>query len=108
MRRLLFLTLTVILLPGVVYAGRIYGSVIAEGKGVANTAIEIDCGGTVTKGSTTGDGSYRIDVTPQGKCTFTLAGHPDRPSAVVFSFPDPSQYDFEVVKSDGKVTLRRR
>jgi hypothetical protein len=94
--------------PGLVYAGRIYGSVTAEGKGLANTAIEIDCAGTVTKGATAADGSYRIDVTTQGKCTFTLTAHPGRPSAVVFSYPDPSQYDFEVVKADGKVRLRRR
>jgi len=107
-RRLTYLCLGIVLFPSVLYAGQVFGSVISNGMGVANTAIEINCGGTATTGATAGDGSYRINVAQQGECTFTLAGHPGHPSAVVFSYPEPSQYDFEVVATNGGSQLRRR
>jgi hypothetical protein len=103
MRRLKYLCLgIVLLLPSLLHAGQIFGSVTSSGKGVANAAIEINCGGTVTRGATAGDGSYRINVPQQGQCTLALPAY--GASAVVFSYPNPSQYDFELVGRQ----LRRR
>jgi hypothetical protein len=112
MRRVKYLWLAIALLfPAVVRAAQVYGSVISEGGGgVSNATIEITCGGAVAAtGVTAADGSYRINVGPQGQCNFALPTYKGRPSAVIFSGPNPSAYNFELVhRSDGDYELRRR
>jgi len=104
MRRLKYfcLGMGIILLPSLLYAGQIFGSISSSGRGLANATIEISCGGVVTQGATTGDGSYRINVPQQGQCTFTLPQY--GASTIVVSYPNPSQYDFQLV---GKQLQRR-
>ena len=99
----------ILLFPALLHAGQIYGSVIWSGRGLPHAGIEINCGGAVTPGSTSSDGSYRISVPQQGQCNLTLPGYSGPPSAVVFSYPNPSQYDFELVSlPGGRYELRKR
>lgn len=99
----------ILLLPTLLNAGQIYGSLTSSGSGISGAGIEINCGGPVARGSTSTDGSYRINVPQQGQCTLMLPGYPGAPSVVVFSYPNPSQYDLELVKlSDGRYELRKR
>ncbi len=104
MRRLKYfcLGMGIILLPSLLHAGQIFGSITSSGRGVANATIEINCGGAITTGATTSDGSYRINVPQQGQCIFTLPQH--GASAIVVSYPNPSQYDFQL---EGKQLQRR-
>jgi hypothetical protein len=99
-----------LLAPAVVYAGQIYGTIVLEGQGVKSAAIEIQCGkDEPVKGTTAADGSYRINVAEQGQCTLTLPSYEGRPSAAVFSGPNPSAYNYELVKgANGKFELKRR
>ena len=108
MRLLTCVCLMLVLLSVGLRAGQLYGSISSDGKGLASAAIEINCNGAVTRGSTAPDGAYRLDVPQQGQCTLALPGYAGRPSAVVFSYPNPSQYDFELVKVAGTYQLRRR
>jgi len=96
--------------PAVLHAGQIYGTIVSEGQGLKGANIEIQCGSAAAvAGTTAADGAYRINVLPQGQCTLTLPDQAGRPSAAVFSTPNPSLYNFELVKlSDGKFELRRR
>ena len=100
-----------LVVPGVLYAGQIYGTIVSEGKGLKGANIEIQCGSTATAatGTTAADGAYRINVPQQGQCTLALPDQAGPPSVVVFSTPNPSLYNFDLVKlSDGKFELRRR
>ena len=99
-----------LLFSAVVSAGQIYGTIVLEGQGLKSAAIEIQCGKeAVVTGTTAADGSYRINVTPQGQCTLTLTGYEGRPSASVFSGPNPAAYNYELVKlGNGKFELKRR
>jgi hypothetical protein len=100
-----------LLASAVVNAGQIYGSIVFEGKGVQSVAVEIQCAkeDPVVKGTTAADGSYRINVAPQGQCTLTLPSYEGRPSAAIFSGPNPTAYNYELVKlADGKFELKRR
>jgi hypothetical protein len=112
MRAIARLSLVVLALsvPAVVYAGQIYGTIVSEGEAVKGASIEIQCGKeAAASGSTAADGSYRINVQQQGQCTLSLPSFEGRPSAVVFSGPNPSVYNFELTKAaDGKHELRRR
>jgi hypothetical protein len=100
----------VLLAPAVLDAGQIYGTIVSAGQPVKGASIEIQCGKeAAVTGSTGGDGAYRINVPPQGQCTFALPSFEGRPSATIFSSPNPSSYNFELAKlADGKYELRRR
>ena len=94
----------------VLSAGQVYGTIVADGQPIKDTDIEIKCGDEApSKGKTAADGPYRINVTPQGQCSLTLPTYTDKPSALIFSTPNPALYNFTVVKdADGKFALRRR
>jgi hypothetical protein len=96
--------------PAVLNAGQVYGTIVSEGKGVQSANIEIKCGSAdAVTGTTAADGAYRINVAQQGQCTLTLPGYAGRPSASIFSSPNPALYNFDLVKlGDGKFELRRR
>jgi hypothetical protein len=107
MRHLLLFGLLFSLFQTALYAGQLYGSVISGGRGVS-ASIEVDCGGAITRGGTQGDGSYRINIPQQGKCTFTVLGYRGA-STAVFSYGDPRQYDFNLEpRPDGSYELRGR
>ena len=96
--------------PAVLYAGQIYGTIVSDGQPVKGASIEIQCGkDAAVTGTTGGDGAYRINVPQEGQCTFALPTFEGRPSATVFSSPNPASYNFELAKlADGKYELRRR
>jgi hypothetical protein len=96
--------------PAVLYAGQIYGTIVLDGQPVKGANIEIQCGKEApVTGSTAGDGAYRINVPQEGQCRFALPAFEGRPSATVFSSPNPASYNFELAKlADGKYELRRR
>ncbi len=96
--------------PVVLDAGQVYGTIVSAGKGVASVSIEIKCGSAdAVTGATAADGAYRINVAQQGQCTLTLPSYAGRPSASIFSSPNPALYNFDLVKlGDGKFELRRR
>lgn len=94
----------------VLSAGQIYGTIVADNQPVKDTDIEIKCGEEAPlKGKTAADGAYRINVPQEGQCSLTLPTYAGRPSATVFSTPNPALYNFAVVKdADGKFELKRR
>ena len=93
-----------------VSAGAIYGTIVADNQPVKDTDIEIKCGEDAPiKGKTAADGAYRISVPKDGQCSLTLPTLAGKPSAAIFSTPNPTLYNFTIVKiADGKYELRRR
>ena len=94
----------------VLSAGQIYGTIVADNQPVKDTDIEITCGEEPPlKGKTAADGAYRINVPQQGQCALTLPTYEGKPSATIFSTPNPALYNFAVVKNaEGKFELKRR
>ena len=94
----------------VVSAGQIYGTIVADNQPVKDTDIEIKCGEDApVKGKTAADGAYRLTVPKEGQCSLTLPTYAGKPSATIFSTPNPTLYNFTVVKvAEGKYELRRR
>jgi hypothetical protein len=77
-----------------------YGSVTQGGRGVPRAHILVQCLGGPSEGDTIGDGSFRLNVVPEGKCTFTLPAYPGA-SANVSSYGNPTHYDFQLVALPG-------
>ena len=99
-----------LLFSAAVSAGQIYGTIVQDGQGLKSAAIEIQCGKeAAVTGTTAADGSYRMNVSQQGQCTLTLPSYEGRPSAAIFSGPNPAAYNYELVKlANGKFELKRR
>ena len=99
-----------LLSPAVLDAGQIYGTIVSAGQAVKGTSVEIQCAKEEpVAGSTTADGSYRLNVPQQGQCTLALPAYQGRPTVTIFSGPNPTLYNFELTKlADGTYELRRR
>ncbi len=97
-------------LSAVLSAGQVYGTIVADNQPVKDTDVEIKCGeDPPLKAKTAADGAYRVNVTPQGQCTLTLPTYTGKPSATIFSTPNPALYNFAIVKNaEGKFELKRR
>ncbi len=110
MRAITYVCLAIaVAIPSVVYAGQVYGSIVLDGKGVGGANVEISCGSdAAVKGTTAADGAYRINVPQQGQCTLVLPDQAGKPSAMVFSSPNPALYNFELVKAGNGYELKRR
>jgi len=108
MRPTVYVWLTMVLLvPAAADAGQIYGTIVLGGKGV-KSKIEIKCGNDATAGESAADGAYRINVAQEGQCALALPEYKGA-SAAIFSAPNPSAFNFELVqKPDGTYELRRR
>jgi hypothetical protein len=107
--RTLVVTTFAILAPAVLSAGQVYGTIVSEGKGIKEVAVEIKCGSNeAVTGKTAADGAYRLNVPQQGQCTLTLPSYEGKPSAMVFSTSNPAVYNFELSKgSDGRPRIPR-
>lgn len=94
----------------VLTAGPIYGTIVAENLPLKDTEIEIKCGEDAPlKGKTAADGAYRISVPKEGQCSLALPSYAGKPSATIFSTPNPTLYNFTLVKvGEGKYELKRR
>ena len=108
MRQLVLLSFVAVLCPAFLRAGPMSGSIFFNGNALRRAPISIACPGGSASGSTLDDGSYRINVSPEGRCTFTVTGPGFQASAVVFSYPTAAQYDFVVVRVGNGYELRRR
>ncbi len=99
-----------VLWPGAALASQVYGTIVFEGQGLKSAALEIQCGKEAAiTGTTAADGSYRLNVPQQGQCTLTLPSYEGRPSASIFSGPNPAAYNYELAKlGNGKYELKRR
>ena len=90
--------------PLALHAGEIYGFIIQQnGSPLAKASIELHCGGEPIRGTTAPDGTYRINVPQQGPCKLVLPNNSGA-SADVVSYPNPSQYNFQLVNNQ----LQRR
>jgi hypothetical protein len=109
MRLVKFAALAIALaIPSIAHAGQVYGTIVLNGKGVGGANVEITCGDAAVKGTTAADGAYRINVPQQGQCTLVLPDQAGKPSAMVFSSPNPALYNFELVKTGNGYELKRR
>jgi hypothetical protein len=106
----MFLCLVVALFPALLWAGPIYGTIFLNGGALRGASVSIACpGGPAVSGSTLDDGSYRIAVPRQGRCTFTVTNPAfGALSAEVVSVPNAAEYNFMVVRGNGGYELRRR
>jgi len=100
------LALSLLICSTAAFAGQVYGTLRdAGGKPVAGVAITIVSPTKATYEAKTGaDGAYRVFVTETGKCEFqAMLGGKGPATATVFSYAEPTKFDFEVNGASLKV-----
>lgn len=90
--------------PGYLEAATIYGMIHEGGRPLANTGIELSCGGRRETGQTDDRGAYRFTVRQTGRCELRAQGS----SVPVILYDQPTRYDFEIRREDGRTQLIRR
>jgi hypothetical protein len=111
MRRLRWLSVIVALVPASLGAGPIYGVIVFNSKALGGASIAIACAASPpVTGTTLDDGSYRVSIPRQGRCTFTVtsSSFPGPVRTDIVSLQDAARYNFEVAAGNGGYELRRR
>ena len=112
MRRILLMCLIVTFCPAFLWAGPIYGNIFYKSAALRRASFSITCPGAASvSGSTLDDGSYRVAVPREGRCTLTVTSPSFQGAASgdVVSLPNAAEYNFAVVpKSGGGYELRRK
>lgn len=89
-------------------AGQINGSLTKGGASVgAGMHFSIQCGNETKSGVTDALGRYTAFMHATGNCTLRLDQHPNA-SATVYSYEQPSRYDFELVGTGADARLQKR
>ena len=90
-------------------AGHLYGTLSIQGQKLpTGVPIQVKCTSTYT-GNTTPDSSYDISVQETGKCSFLVGLNGNTyVSHEVFSYNEPTRYDFELVSIGGQYILQRK
>jgi hypothetical protein len=100
------LAITFLVCSAAAYAGQVYGAIRdAAGKPMPGVAITIVSPTKATYEAKTGaDGAYQVFVKETGKCEFQAnLGGKAPATANVFSYAEPTKYDFEAAGGNLKV-----
>jgi hypothetical protein len=104
--RTVIVLLVILLSPAFLCAAQIFGNIRKQGGPPVAGAVEIKCGDRAYPGNADAYGSYSIFVPQQGKCSLKIDYEKKSSLSVsVFSYGDPTRYDFELLPSG---ELRRR
>lgn len=99
MKRLILLCLAVAACPESLFGGPIYGAISYNGGPLRGATVAVTCAGRKDGPvPTRDDGSYRVIVQQEGRCTMTVSGGFGSASAEVVSSGNAAKYNFVVVK----------
>ena len=109
MKRCCFLWLMLLSFHQSLFAGHIYGRLWFSGKSLPpKQRVAIQCGPDKPQSSETdNNGAYRLFIKATGRCRLTVNYNGKEFSTDVFSYPQPTAYDFDLA-TDGAKNLRRR
>ena len=90
-------------------AGEVFGTITDGKKPVAaGVKVELAVSGKTYSAETDKFVSYRIVVKEKGKCVLTVRLGEQSPSVELFSYDKSTRYDWILLTTDGKISLRRK
>lgn len=101
------LGLLLVVAPGV-FAGHIFGTLRENGQPVRGTEIAVTCGANAYRARTDDNGSYGLFARETARCSLQVNYQGQSPRTEIFSYNEPTRYDFDLVREQGRLTLRRR
>jgi len=89
-------------------AGNIFGSLSENGQPAKGVEITVACGSQTYQARTGQDGSYSLRAQEPGRCTFSVNYKGETAETEVFSYEQPTRYDFELVMGEGGYELKKK
>ena len=93
-----------IALPTVAAAEPIYGTL--TGPAGPNSTLTVTCGNVTASVQADRSGSYRLNVKARGRCTLRIGDMQQDERIVIYD--QPTRYDYEVTKVNGRTQIERR
>src|SRR5262249_22085422 len=97
-----------VICPLSAFAGNIFGHLSENRKPVKAAEVTVTCGSNSYQAQTDNDGSYSIRAQEPGRCMLAVKYNDQTAETEVFSYDQPTRYDFELVMADGKYTLKKK
>ena len=94
--------------PVSAFAGNIFGSLFEKGRPAQGVEVTVTCGEKIYPARTDEDGSYSLRAQEAGRCRFSVNYKDQTADTEVFSYDQPTRYDFELVMEGGKYILKKR
>src|SRR5215813_6849473 len=107
MKAVIVICLTV-LCPISAFAGIIFGRLSENRQPVKGAVITVTCGSDTSQTQTSDDGAYSLRANGAGRCTLSVKYKDQTVETGVFSYNQPTRYDFELVMIAGKYTLNKK
>ena len=97
-----------VLWPTCALAGNIFGSLSENRQPAKGVGITVTCGSNSYHARTDDEGSYSLRAEEPGRCVLSVKYKDQTAETEVFSYDQPTRYDFELVLADGKYTLKKK
>jgi Carboxypeptidase regulatory-like domain len=97
-----------VICPVSAFAGNIFGHLSENRQPVKAAEVTVTCGSNSYQTQTDDDGSYSIRADEPGRCMLSVKYKDQTAETEVFSYDQPTRYDFELVMADGKYTLKKK
>ena len=109
MKTITMLFLFIMLISTFTFSGEIYGS-LKEGESSVGRGIRIEITSPreTYATETEEDGSYRLFIREEGKCTLKVHYEGQAPKIKIYSYEDSVRYDLVLEEKDGEYVLRRK
>jgi hypothetical protein len=96
-----------VLCPLSAFAGNILGNLSENHHPVKGAGITVTCGPNTYQTTTEDDGAYSLRPNEAGRCMFSVKYKAQTVETEIFSYDQPTRYDFELVMTGGKYTLKK-
>ena len=96
-----------VLCPLSAFAGNILGNLSESHHPVKGADITVICGSNTYQTTTEDDGAYSLRPNEAGRCMFSVKYKDQTVETEIFSYDQPTRYDFELVMTGGKYTLKK-
>jgi len=94
--------------PMSAFAGNIFGSLTESKQPIKGASVTVTCGSENYEGGTDADGAYSVRAEATGRCTFSVNYKDQTVETEVFSYNQPTRYDFDLVMEGGKYVLKKK
>jgi hypothetical protein len=96
-----------VICPLFAFAGNILGKLSENRQPVKGADITVTCGTNTYQTTTGDDGAYSLRPNEASRCMFSVKYKDQTVETEIFSYDQPTRYDFELVMTGGKYTLKK-
>ncbi len=94
--------------PVSAFAGNIFGTLSESRKPIEGAEVTVVCGTNNYQARTDDRGSYSLRAEEPGRCTFRVTYKKQSVETEIFSYSQPTRYDFELVMTNNKYVLKKK